>query len=285
MKTRTFLSFTAPSIVMMVGLMALPIGLTVWLGFHRMTFRGEVLWAGFDNYERALTDPDFWRSVEFTLLFCAITVPAKILIGFVTALALDKVVGRGLRGFFIACALLPFIVTPVVGTLSFSWLFRDFGVVNYWLAQLGLGVHWLANEWNTRALVILHYIWHGAPFATIVLFAGLQTVPKDELEAAIVDGANWWYRLWFVVIPHLMPLFVFLALIMTMDAYRVFDSIAILTRGLNGTESVMWYNYRVGILENSITRGSAVSLLTIVGILVLLVPFLWNTWREMRTQR
>lgn len=285
MKTRTFLGFAAPSIAVMVGLMAVPLATTVWLSLHTVTFRGDWRFSGLLQYEATLEDPDFWRSVGFTLLFLAVTVPAKILLGFAAALALDKVT-KGWRGVFIALALIPFSVAPVVGTLAFSWLFRDFGVVSYWIGELtGQRIFWFGSEAATRTLVILHDVWQGAPFATIVLFAGLQTVPKDQLEAAIVDGASVWYRLGYIVVPHLRSLFVFLALIMLMDGYRLFDSIAVMTRGLNGTETVMYYNYRVAIVENSIARGAAVSVLTVVGILFLLVPFLWMTWKEQREAR
>jgi len=283
-RTSSFLGFTAPSIVAMVGLMAVPLGLTIWTGFHRVTFRGEWRWAGIDNYLVTLEDPDFLRSLWFTLLFCAVTIPVKILLGFISALALQGI-RPGFRGVFIACALLPFIVTPVVGTLAFSWLFRDFGIVTWLLTEMGVRIHWLGSDAASRALVMIHYVWHGTPFATIVLFAGLQGVPKDEIEAAIVDGAGFWYRLQAVILPHLRSLIVFLALMMVMDGYRVFDSIYVLTRGVNGTESVMMYNYRIAIVENAVARGSAVSILTVLGILVLLIPFLVNTWREQRSIR
>jgi multiple sugar transport system permease protein len=283
-RTRTFLGFAFPSILAMVGLMAVPLGLTVWLGFHRITFRGEYRWAGLDNYEATLSDPDFLRSLEFTLLFCAITIPAKIALGFVSALALERV-NAFWRAVFLACLLLPFIVTPVVGTLAFSWLFRDFGIVTWWLREAGIVVHWLGSDLASRALVMIHYVWHGTPFATIVLFAGLQAIPRDEIEATVVDGARFRDQLAAVILPHLKTLFVFLALMMVMDAYRVFDSIYMLTRGVNGTESVMMYNYRVAIVENAVARGSAVSVLTVFGILVLLIPFLISTWREQRAIR
>jgi ABC-type sugar transport system permease subunit len=283
-KTRTFLGFAAPSILAMAGLMAVPLGLTVWTGFHRVTFRGEWLWAGFDNYWATLEDPDFLRSLTFTLVFVAVTIPVKLALGFVCALALQRL-GTGWRGVFLACLLLPFIVTPVVGTLAFSWLFRDFGIVTWLLAEAGLRIHWLGSDLAARSLVMIHHVWHGTAFAVVVLFAGLQAVPKDEIEASIVDGAGFLHRMQAVILPHLRSLFVFLALMMVMDGYRVFDSIYVLTRGASGTESVMMYNYRVAIVENAIARGSAVSVLTVLGILVLLVPFLVATWREQRSLR
>lgn len=284
MKTRTFLSFSAPSIFAMTSLMLVPLVLTIWLSLHRMTFRGEMIWNGLNNYTDAFAESDFWQALWFTLIVCAVTIPVKIVLGFLIALALNRVT-PGIRGVFIALALLPFIVTPVVGTLAFSWLFKDFGIISYWLSLLDIQVFWLASEASARTLVILHYIWSGTPFAVIVLFAGLQSVPKDELEAAIVDGASRWYRIWRIVIPHCRSLIIFLALMMMMDAYRIFDSIAVMTKGVNGTESVMYYNYRVAIVQNSITRGAAVSILTVVGIIILLLPLLRETYKEQREKR
>ena len=127
-----------------------------------------------------------------------------------------------------------------------------------------------------------HSPWATSPFAAIVLFAGLQTVPPEQLEAADVDGAGAWARMRHIILPHLGSIFAFLGVIMVMDAYRAFDSIAVMTKGINGTESVMWYAYRIGILENDLTRGSAIGIITVLGIIVLLLPFLWRTWREQR---
>ena len=284
MRRSTFLGFSGPSIVAMTALMLAPLLLTVWLSLNRITFRGDTVFNGLANYQDALEDGDFWQALWFTLIVCAICIPAKLAIGFLIALALNRVPPR-IRGPFIACALLPFIVTPVVGTLAFSWLFRDFGVITYWLSLIGVQIYWLSTELTARALVILHYIWSGAPFAIIVLFAGLQAVPKDELEAAVMDGASRWYRVRHIVIPHCRSLFIFLALMMTMDAYRIFDSIAVMTKGVNGTESLMYYNYRLAIVQNSITRGAAVSILMVAGILLLLAPLLRATYREHRAAR
>jgi multiple sugar transport system permease protein len=268
----------------MAGLMLVPLLLTIWMSLNRMTFRGDLLFNGLANYQDVLEDGDFWTALWFTLIVCGVTIPAKLAIGFLVALALNRTAPR-VRGFFVACVLLPFIVTPVVGTLAFSWLFRDFGVVTYWLSLIGIKIYWLSSELTARTLVVLHFIWAGAPFAIIVLFAGLQAVPKDELEAAVMDGASRWYRVRHIVIPHCRSLFVFLGLMMTMDAYRIFDSIAVMTKGVNGTESVMYYNYRVAIVENSLTRGAAVSILTVIGILILLLPLLRATYLEQRQAR
>jgi multiple sugar transport system permease protein len=281
MSRRLFLALASPSVVVMLALMAVPLAAGFWLSLHGYTFRGELRWRGLDNYAETFADPDFWTAVGFTLLLCFVTVPASILLGFVEALLIAQM-PRWLRGVVIACVLLPFVVTPVVGTLAFSWLFRDFGIVTYWLGLFGIRIYWLGSESTARTLVMLHWVWATSPFAAIVLFAGLQTVPPEQLEAAAVDGAGAWARMRHVTLPHLGSILVFIGIIMVMDAYRAFDSIAVMTKGVNGTESVMWYAYRVGILENNLTRGTAIGFLTVLGIVTLLLPFLWRTWREQR---
>ena len=269
----------------MFGLMALPLGITVYLGFHRFDFYGNLNWVGWNNYIDILGDGNFWDSFEFTLLFTFISMPAQLILGLAVALGIDSIKNKYARGFVISSSLLPFIVTPVVGTLVFAWLFRDFGFITYLLSELGIEVFWFANEVNARTLLILHNIWHVTPFAIVVFFAGLQSVPQDSLEAAIVDGANAWQRLLYVTIPHLYSLIMFVTIISLMDAYRIFDPIAVMTRGLHNTESLQFYNYRVAILQDSVAKGSAVAVITVIGIFVLLIPFLYLTYREQTTER
>ena len=285
MKLRTFLSFTFPSILLMFGLMLAPLILAVYLGFHRFAYDGTLNWAGWQNYVDVLGDDKFWVSLEFTLIYTFITLPVQLILGLAVALGINRIKNKWTRGAVISSSLLPFIVTPVVGTLVFAWLFRDFGFVSYVLELVGLKVHWFASQFAARTLLILHSIWHVTPFAIIVFFAGLQSVPQDSLEAAIVDGASRWQRLVYVTIPHLRSLIIFVTIISLMDAYRIFDPIVVMTRGTHGTESLQFYNYRVAILQDSVAKGSAVALLTVVGILVLLIPFLYLTYKEQIEER
>ena len=285
MNLKTFFYFTSPCIVAMFGLMALPLAITIYLGFHRFDFYGNLNWVGWNNYIDILGDGNFWDSLEFTLIFTFISMPAMLILGLAVALGIDSIKNKYARGFVISSSLLPFIVTPVVGTLVFAWLFRDFGFITYLLGELGIEVFWFANEVNARTLLILHNIWHVTPFAIVVFFAGLQSVPQDSLEAAIVDGANAWQRLLYVTIPHLYSLIMFVTIISLMDAYRIFDPIAVMTRGLHNTESLQFYNYRVAILQDSVAKGSAVAVITVIGIFVLLIPFLYLTYREQTTER
>ena len=223
---------------------------------------------------------EFIGALRFTLLYTLATTPFILLIGFVLALAVNHV-GRRWQGPYISATLLPFIITPVVGALAIKWLFRDNGLVPHLLSQFGISVFWMAQAWSAQLLIILYGIWHVVPFAFIVLYAGLQSVPQDSLEAARIDGASAWQRLVYVTVPHLAPLFVFITLIHLMDAYRVFEPVVVLTQGAF-TTSVQYLTYHVLLQEDNPYKASAASVLTIVGIALLLIPLLRKTWNEQR---
>jgi multiple sugar transport system permease protein len=228
----------------------------------------------------ARQDNEFLGALKFTMIYTFVTLPFVLVIGFLLALAVNGVTQR-LKSLFISASLLPFIITPVVAALSIKWLFRDNGLIPYLLSQFGIQVFWMAQAWSARLLIIVYGIWHVVPFAFIVLYAGLQSVPQDSLEAATIDGASRWQKLRYVTIPHLMPLIVFITLIHLMDAYRVFEPVIVLTQGAF-TTSVQYLTYHILLQENNPYKASAAAVLTLVGILILLVPLLVKTWREQK---
>ena len=223
---------------------------------------------------------EFFSALRFTLLYVAATTPFVLGGGLVLALAMNRVTQR-LKAVFIAASLLPFIITPVVGALAIKWLFRDNGLVPHLLGGLGVQVFWMAQAWSAQMLVVLYGIWHVLPFAFIVFYAGLQGVPQDALEAATIDGASRWQKLRYVTLPHLMPLLVFVLMMHLMDAYRVFEPVMVLTQGAF-TTSVQYLTYHVLLQEDNPYKASAASVLTIIGIAILLIPLLRKTWREQR---
>ncbi len=225
-------------------------------------------------------DNEFLGALKFTMIYTFATLPFVLVIGFLLALGVNNVTTR-LKGIFITASLLPFIITPVVAALSIKWLFRDNGLVPYVLSNFGIEVFWMAQAWSARLLIIVYGIWHVVPFAFIVLYAGLQSVPQDALEAATIDGATRWQKLRYVTIPHLMPLLVFITLIHLMDAYRVFEPVIVLTQGAF-TTSVQYLTYYILLLENNPYKASAAAVLTLAGIVVLLIPLLVRTWREQK---
>tara|TARA_Y100001960_G_scaffold213323_1_gene222828 strand:+ start:202 stop:999 length:798 start_codon:yes stop_codon:yes gene_type:complete len=261
--------------------MAAPLVMTLYLSLNRFNFKGELRYVGLENYLDILQDEAFWSAFEFTFIYTVCVVVSVLVLGFIVALALNKL-SQKIRGIFMAATLLPFVVTPVVGTLIFSWLFQDFGYITYLLNLVGIQVYWFSDVFESRALIIFYGIWQVTPFAAIVFFAGLQAIPQDTLESSVLDGAHQWDQIKHVVIPALQPLTLFISMICIMDAYRLFDSVAVMTGGLNATETLMYYNYRVGIVQDAVAKGSAVSVLTMLGIFVLLIPFLYLTYKEQK---
>ncbi len=226
---------------------------------------------------------DFWAALRFTLMFTLVTLPLVIGLGLAIALAVNNAV-KSIRGPVIFMSLLPFIITPVIGALSIRWLFIGDGILTAMLEEmLERDISMFAQGWTIEAMMLFYRVWHVAPFAFVIFYAGLQTVNQDTLESAIVDGASRWQRLRFVVIPHLGPLITFVALIHLMDAYRVFEEIV----GFSSQShviSLQWLTYDFlqpdDAGNRAISRASASAMLTMIGIVVLLIAPVRRAWRE-----
>jgi multiple sugar transport system permease protein len=189
-----------------------------------------------------------------------------------------------IRGPVIFISLLPFIITPVIGALSINWLFRGDGILTalleWWLNR---DIALFAQAWTIEILMMFYRVWHVAPFAAVVFYAGLQTVNQDSLESAVIDGATRWQRMKYIVIPHLMPLIIFVSMIHLMDAYRVFEEIV----GFSSQAyviSLQWLTFDFLVPDQagnrSISRASASAMLTMIGIVILLILPLRRTWRD-----
>ncbi|QPH53661.1 carbohydrate ABC transporter permease [Pontivivens ytuae] len=227
----------------------------------------------------------FWGALRFTLTFTLITLPLVIGVGLAIALSVNNAV-KSIRGPAIFISLLPFIITPVIGALSIRWLFVGDGILTALMESWsGQDIAMFAQGWTIEILMLFYRVWHVAPFAFVIFYAGLQTVNQDTLESAIIDGASRFERLRFVVIPHLMPLIIFIALIHLMDSYRVFEEV-IGFRSEAHRISLQWLTFDYLTPDDagnrSISRASASSMLTMIGIVILLIPLLRRTWRDHR---
>jgi multiple sugar transport system permease protein len=238
-------------------------------------------WAGLNR----LLSIDFYHALRFTLSFTFITLPFVIGLGLAIALALNATV-QSLRGPVIFISLLPFIITPIIGALSIRWLFAGDGILTAALQWvIGQRFSMLAQGWTLEALMIFYRIWHVAPFAFIIFYAGLQSLNQDTIESAVIDGASRFERLRYVIVPHLMPLIVFVALIHLMDSYRVFEEVIGFSSQAH-VISLQWLTFDLLTPDNTgnraIGRASASSMLTMVGIVILLIPLIMRTWRDQR---
>ena len=240
----------------------------------------QISWSG-------LMGIDFWKALRFTLTFTLISLPLVIGLGLVIAVAVNSIT-KSIRGQVIFISLLPFIITPVIGALSIRWLFIGDGILTAlleWWLQMDIAM--FAQAWTIELMMLFYRVWHVAPFAFVVFYAGLQTVNHDTLESAIIDGASRFERLRYVVIPHLMPLIVFVSLIHLMDSYRVFEEIVGFSSQAH-VISLQWLTYDFLIPDESgnraISRASASSMLTMVGIVILLIPLLRKTWNDHKSR-
>jgi multiple sugar transport system permease protein len=225
-----------------------------------------------------------YRALTFTIAFTFIVTPLVMVLGFIIAVAVNAM-PRLIRGPVIFFSLLPMIVTPIVGSLVLFWMIDSQGVIGATLQlifddpQLSLK----ASPTLTWVTLFVYGVWHSAPFSFVVFYAGLQTVPADTLESAMIDGASRWERIRFVVIPHLAPLAIFVALMQLMDNFRVFEPLVGFSASANAT-SLSWLIFNDLRSSDSPLFGSAAatSMLTIVGVVILLTPVLMRTWRDFK---
>ena len=279
--------FMSPSLLVMLALMVFPLLTSIWLSMQYMTFRNinAPEFVGLANYVEVFSDLKFRQAFSFTMTYIAIAVPAQTFTGFLIAVLLDQV-SRRVRGIYIAAFLMPFIVVPVVGTLMVKQLFESGGIIAY-LYRAIIGSRFILTEQSVKSLIIIHALWAATPFPLIVFFAGLQTLPEELVEASMIDGATRLRQVRHIMIPHLRSLFVFIGLISIMDAYRVFDSVFVLTEQnpIYKAEVMMLYTFRTAMSVQRLGKANAMSVITVVLILVVLVPFLLRTYKEQTEER
>ena len=234
-----------------------------------------------DFISKALNLP-FYRALAFTLTYTFVVTPLVLILGFMIALGVNTLPKR-IKGPTIFVSLLPMIVTPLIGSLILFWMIDAEGVLGATLQRIfdDPSLSLKASPTLTWVMLMVYGVWHSAPFAFIVFYAGLQTVPADTVEAAMIDGASRWERTRYVVLPHLMPLTVFIALIQLMDNFRVFEPIVGFSAQASAT-SLSWiiYNDLAGGEGQFFGSAGATSVLTILGVGILLIPVLIRTWRD-----
>ena len=233
------------------------------------------------EFSTKLYNLPFYRSLTFTLAYTFIVTPFVIILGLLIALGVNRLTPV-LKGPTIFLSLLPMIVTPLIGSLILFWMIDAQGIIGKSLQLLfdDKELSLKASPTLTWLTLMIYGIWHSAPFAFVVFYAGLQTVNADALEAAMIDGASRLQRVWYVVIPHLKPLFIFVALIQLMDNFRVFEPIV----GFSAEANASSLSYAIySDLKGDVIQfnsAAATSVLTIVGVAILLAPVLQKTWRD-----
>lgn len=256
---------------------------------HLATEEIAVAWSeaeSFGEFFDKATNLPFYNALSFTLTYTAVVTPMAIIIGFFIALGVNNL-PKILRGPSIFFSLLPMIVTPLVGALILFWMIDSRGVLGVGLQNL-LDDPTLSLKASTPMMwvtLIVYGIWSSCPFAFVVYYAGLQTVPQDSIESAKLDGASRWQQIWHIVIPHLVPLTTFMALIKIMDNFRVFEPIVSFNAQAHAQSLSSFIYSDLGGETQLLSSAAATSVLTIVGVVILLSPVLVRTYRDYGNKR
>jgi multiple sugar transport system permease protein len=234
-------------------------------------YNPKKIWVGLAHYEAVLTDPAFlWVVLPNTFLFMIVSVLGALVLGLALALMLN----RPFRGQKLVqtVLLVPLMVAPVIAAIMLRWMFNDqFGIVNAVLEGLGLeGQPWLVQRWTAFGVILMTDIWLWTPWYTLLLLAGLQSLPREPFEAAEIDGTSTWRVFRYLTLPMLRPVIVVCVVIRAIDAFRTFDIVWTLTGGGPGrsTELFSLYAYVLAFLNLDLGRGSAAA---IIGGLIILV--------------
>ena len=261
----------APAAFVMLAVTAYPILYAVWLSFQRfdLKFPDQREFVGLENYVTVLTNNYWWTAFWVTLLITVVTVAVELVLGMGLAIVMHRtLVGRGLVR---TAALIPYGIVTVVA--AFSWRFAWTPGTGY-LANMLDAEAPLTERASSLAIIMLAEIWKTTPFMALLLMAGLALVPEDLLKAASVDGATAWQRFTKVMLPVMKPAILVALLFRTLDAFRVFDNIFVLTGGANETASVSMVGYNNLIRGLNLGIGSTMAVLIFLSIAIIAFIFI-----------
>ena len=261
-------------LILLIGiLVAYPAGYAIWLA---MLNKSMTKFVGFGNFEFLFKRPTFWDIVFQSCLFAITAVIFKAIIGFVVAHFVHNIPSKGQRKWR-GMLLVPWVIPPAMSTLAWLWLFDpSYSAFNWILAHFGIDrIPWTGEAEWARFSVILVNVWIGSPFFMIMYLAALKSVPEQLYEAASIDGATWWQRIWYVTLPMMRNIIAITALFSLIVTFANFDIVRVLTAGgpLTSTHVFATWAFRVGIESGDIPLGATVSLF-MVPILAVAATFI-----------
>ena len=262
-----------PLIMVIFGLVAYPAGYAVYLSMLNKSMDHFV---GFDNFVFLFGRDTFWMVVRQSVLFAVTAVIFKSIIGFVVAHFVHNIPAKGQRKWR-GMLLVPWVIPPAMSTLAWLWLFDpSYSAFNWILKEIGVAaVPWTGDADWARFSVILVNIWVGAPFFMIMYLAALKSVPEQLFEAASIDGANWWQRIWYITLPMMRNIISITILFSLIVTFANFDIVRVLTSGgpLDSTHVFATWAFERGIISGDIPLGATVSLfmVPILGIAAIFI--------------
>ncbi len=251
---------TLPLIVIIGALVLYPALYSIHLAMLNKSMQHFV---GLANFEFLFRRETFWMVVRQSVVFAVSAVAFKALIGFCVAHFVHNIPAKGQRKWR-GMLLVPWVIPPAMSTLAWLWLFDpSYSAFNWLLERIGIAqVNWLGDPNWARFAVILVNVWFGAPFFMIMYLAALKSVPEQLYEAASIDGANWWQKLWYVTLPMMRNIISITVLFSLIVTFANFDIVRVLTAGgpVDQTHVFATWAFKIGIEGNDIPLGAAVSL-------------------------
>jgi multiple sugar transport system permease protein len=263
----------APAVIAMLAVTAYPIGYAIVLSLQQIDLRFPDVsgFVGLDNYGTILSSELWWTDLFNTAFVMVISVAIELVLGMAIALVMYRAIfGRGVVR---TAVLIPYGIITVVAAFAWQFAFApDTGFVNH-LPLIAEDMDWFGGRFSSFAVIVMAEVWKTTPFMALLLLAGLVTIDSQLYEAAKVDGASAWQRFTRITLPLMKPAILVALLFRTLDAFRVFDTIFIMTRGAQDTESVSILGFNQLISRLNLGLGSAVSVL--IFICVFLIAFVF----------
>jgi trehalose/maltose transport system permease protein len=272
--------FLSPLLLVLLVFSFFPIAYSFFLSLHRIVLslpRLGASFVGLSNYGKLLEDPAALNSLKVTIIFVGMTTVLEVCVGLVIALVINESF-KG-RSWVRAAILIPWAIPTVVASQLWRFAFNDqYGIVNYILFGPNVAHYkaWLADPFSALIAIILADVWKTSSFAGLIILAGLQAIPDELYEAARVDGATAFQRFLFITLPLLKPSILLALVFRTMDAFRVFDLVFVMTQGgpADATNVLQFYGYKKLFDQGMVGIGSAVSVVVFLLVLSISIVYL-----------
>jgi trehalose/maltose transport system permease protein len=261
----------APAVIVMLLVAGFPILYAFWLSLRRADLRFPNIseFVGLKNYEAVLTSSTWWKDVETTLIITVISVSLELVIGMLIAQAMYRAIFA--RTAIRASVLVPYGAVTVVA--AFAWRLAFDPATGFVTQLFGIGTPPFTTRFGSLVVIILAEVWKTTPFIALLLLGGLALVPDDLYKAAKVDGATGLQRFFRITLPLIRPALMVALLFRTLDAFRIYDSVFIMTRGANDTETVSVLGYQQLVNRLNLGLGSAVSILIFFCVILIAIAF------------
>ncbi|MEM6447635.1 MAG: sugar ABC transporter permease [Cyanobacteria bacterium P01_D01_bin.123] len=269
---RTPYLFLLPALLALGLISFWPVSQAIYLSFTEYDIIEVPRWIGLENYQRLIGDRRFWEVLGNTLVYLATVVPLLVLLPLGLAIAVNQKL-KGIHWFRVAYYV-PVIVSIVVAGIAWKWIYAESGLLNYilsWLAFQPVRISWLTQPNLALVAIAMVTVWKGLGYYMVIYLAGLQSIPANLYEAAMIDGSDGWERHWDITIPLMQPYIILVSVLSSIAAMKVFEEIYVMSRGgpANSTKTVVYYLYERGF--SNLDMGYAAAIGTVLFLVILLL--------------